>query len=268
MKLTQSICFRLMLIISVLIIGTLLVVSGGSYYFVNKYLNESLNQTEQAVASKAAVQVKNEIDRMLLGLDDIANTTQVLTGDKKQIQPVLHKAKQRFTMFDGIVFASLDGVTINDSGASINISDREYFQKVVNTREPYVSEVYLNRVTQKQTIYLCVPVVRDGELIGIVFGSYSLDKMASIVKEIKFKQQGYGALLENSGVYLAHPDRTELVGNMNINTGEISSELQQTLGDNAKIAPELMTAFKETIEKNTRTRFEYTETNGSKQVRS
>ena len=47
----QSIRFRLMGLIALLVITALAVVSGGGYYFSEKYLGESLDQTERAVAA-------------------------------------------------------------------------------------------------------------------------------------------------------------------------------------------------------------------------
>ncbi|MCP6429247.1 cache domain-containing protein, partial [Klebsiella pneumoniae] len=85
-----------------------------------------------------------------------------------------------------------------------------------STKKPYVSEVFLSRANQKQSITLCVPVTRAGQVTGVLFGTYSLDKLLPIIKDIKFKQQGYGELLDDSGVYLAHPTRPELVGSMNV----------------------------------------------------
>ncbi len=268
MNFTQSIRFRLMLIIASLVVGALVVVSGTSYYFAEKYLGESLDQTEQAVASRAAVQVKNEIDTLVVQLVDLSSIARLQSGDKEQIRPALQEAKQRISVFDDIVFASLDGMTINDKGSVINIADREYFQKVVSTQKSYVSEIFLSRANQKQSIALCVPVIRSGQMIGVLFGTYSLDKLVSIVKDIKYKQKGYGALLDDSGVYLAHPTRPELVGNMNLSTGQISPELQQQLGANAKVDSQLIEAFKETTEKNVRTRVAYKTTTGTSQFSS
>lgn len=268
MKMLHSIRFRLMMIIALILIGTLVVVSGVSYYYAHKYLSESLDETELSVASSAAAQVKSEMDISLTQLTDLASIARLQTGDKTQILPALKEAHQRIDKFDHTFFASLDGIAMNETGESLNISDREYFQTVIKAQKAYISEPYVSRTTQKQSIALCVPVMRSGQLIGVLYGTYSVDKLLPIVKNIKYKRQGYGFLLDDNGSYLAHPTRPELAGNMNMRTGEISAALQQKLGTGAKLDPALVAAFKEATDKNMRTRMEYKSTTGAAQAGS
>ncbi|MEN6564843.1 MAG: methyl-accepting chemotaxis protein [Veillonellales bacterium] len=266
MKLTHSIRFRLMRLIGILVVGTLLVVSGVSYYFSEKYLQESLDQTEQSTVTAAAAHVKTELSTSLIQLEDLASMERVQSGDKGQIQLALNEAQQRIGKFDHIFFASPDGQSINDAGNGSGSFDREYFQKVIQTKKSYISEPYMSRSTQQQTIALTVPVLRSGQLIGVIYGTYSLDKLLPIIKDIKFKQAGYGALLDDSGLYLAHPTRPELVGNMNVKTGEISGELKNKLGSGAGLDPKFMAAFAESTEKGKRVQVEYKSTTGFDQI--
>lgn len=43
-----------------------------------------------------------------------------------------------------------------------SIGDREYFQKAVQTRKPYVSEVLLGRLRQNPIVTIAVPIVDNG----------------------------------------------------------------------------------------------------------
>ena len=267
MKLTQSIRFRLMSLIAALVVGTLLVVTGVAYYFSEKYLEESLNQTEQAVASDAVGHVQGEIHTSLIQLEDIASMARVQNGDKTQIVPVLKEAHQRIINFDDIIFASLDGVGVTDDNRVINVSDREYFNNVVSTKKAYVSGVFLSRSTQKLSVALCVPVISGDQMSGVLIGVYSLDKLVPIIKDIKFKQHGYGALLDDNGLYLAHPTRPELIGNMNMKTGEISDKIKGELGSSI-LDPKIVNAFNDVVDKNTRIHLEYNATTGALQIGS
>ncbi|MBP2632253.1 MAG: mcpB 3 [Firmicutes bacterium] len=265
MKFTQSIRFRLMSIIAFLVVGTLLVVSGSGYYIAEKYLKQSLDQSEQAIAASAATYVKVELEKNILQLEDLANTARVQSGNKANMIPALKDYYQRIGDFDHVFFASLDGMAINDANTVTNYSDREYFKKVVATKKSYVSDVFISRTTNKQSVSLCVPVINNNQLIGVVFGTYSLEKLAPIIKDIHFKQEGYGALLSEQGMYLAQPVIPELVGNMNLKTGEISEELKRK---STIIDPKLTTAFQEVAEKNTRIQLQYKTITGSEQIGS
>jgi len=268
LKFVHSIRFRLLILIVALLVGTLLVVSGTGYYFAQQYLEESLDQTEQAVAMTAAAKIKSEIELAMVQLEDLASIARVQSGDKIQILPALKEAHTRIGKFDHTFFASLDGLSLNEAGDVINNSDREYFQKVVQTKKSYVSEPFVSRTTKKQSFAVAVPVIRSGQLIGVMWGTYSAERLMPLAKTIKFKQQGYGAILDDSGVYLAHPTRPELAGTMNLKTGEIAPEIKAKLGANTAISPKLMSAFKEVTEKNTRIRLQYLSTAGTSQTAS
>lgn len=262
MKIMQSIRFRLMTLIAFLVVGSLLLVSGAGYYFAEKYLGESLDQTEQAVAATAVTKIQSEMEKSLAQLEDLANITSLQSGDKLQILPALKEGLERIGKYDHVFFASPDGASINDAGAVINYSDREYFQKVMQTKKPYISEPYISRTTNKQSISIAVPVTRSGQLIGVLWGTYSGDRLMPLAKSIQFKQLGYGAIIDAGGVYLAHPTRLELVGKMNLRTGELAEDLKSKSGNNTIIDPKLMSAFKEVTEKNTRIRIQYKSTAG------
>lgn len=267
MKKYQSIRFRLMGLIALLVVGTLLVVSGAGYYFSEKYLEESLDKTEQAVAATAAATIKAEMEASVLQLIEVANTTELKSGDKALILPVLKDAHQRFNKFDHILFGSLDGNAFTESDDKLNVADREHFKKVLATKQPYISDPLVSRTTGKQSISLVVPVIRSGQLVGLVWGSYSADRLMPLAKNVKFKN-GYGALLDDNGIYLAHATRPELNGAMNIRTGELSPELKAKLGNNAAVSSELINGFKAATEKNERVRLQYKSTNGSFQMAS
>ena len=102
----------------------------------------------------------------------------------------------------------------------------------------------------------------------MVFGTYSADKLLPVVKVIKYKEKGYGALLAVNGIYLVHPTRPDLNGKMNLLTGAVDEEVKKKLPPNSTIDPQLMNGFKKVAETNERLRLSYKATNGASQVGS
>ncbi|MDR3588767.1 MAG: methyl-accepting chemotaxis protein [Negativicutes bacterium] len=266
MKWYQSIRIRLMLIIGTLLVCTLLVVSGISYYFAEQYLETSLASNETALAANAISRVKGEIDKMVIQIEDLAAQARVRSGDKDQFLTSLAETKQRAGKFDDVFFATLDGTAINNAGAPLQVGDREYFKKVVETKKSYVSHIFTSRLTQKLSQAVCTPVLRDGQLVGVIIGVYPLEILNPIIGTIKYKKDGYGALLDETGPYLAHAARPELVNTMNLLTGEIAPEMQAKLGAGVKMDSSLLNAFRTVVEKNTPLRTTYKSTNGRDQM--
>ena len=205
MKWYQRVRYRLLMIIATLLLSTLLVVSGTSFYFAQQYLEESIDDTENSVADNFSFRIKTDMDILIVQLEDLASIARLQSGDKTQILPAISEAHKRIGKFESIVFASLDGLSINEAGAAINIVDRDYFKRVMEIKKPYVSNVLVSRVSNKSAVVLSVPVMRGGQLIGVLGGVYPLDSMATIVKSIKYRTKGYGFIVDDSGVYLAHP---------------------------------------------------------------
>jgi len=268
MKWYQGIRVRLMAIIAALLIGSLLVVSGTSYYYARQYLSSSIDATEASVASDTAFRIKTNMDTLIVQLEDLASIARLQSGDKVQILPAIQEAHKRIGKFEGIIFASIDGQAINETNAVVNVADRDYFKKVVESKKSYVSDVVVYRTTQKSVIFLTVPVIKAGQVIGVLGGVYSLENMVPMVKAIKYREKGYGFLVDDTGVYLAHPTRPEQVGNVNMRTGEMSAELQQKLGSSVKLDPKIIEKFKEVADKGTRTQVFYKSTAGIDQAGS
>ena len=266
----QSIRFRLMGLIALLVITALAVASGGGYYFSEKYLGESLDQTERAVAENAITRIQGEMQTGMMQLEELANTARVQSGDKALIQNALTGLFQRSGRFDHVFYAALDGTSLNDAGAVGQYADRDYFKKVIETKKPYISDPLISRTTGKQSVVMIVPVLKpgSGDIAGVVFGTYSAEKLLPAIKIIKFKQKGYGALLDDNGVYLVHPTRPDLNGKMNLKTGAIDEEVKKKLPPNAAVDPQLLNGFKKVTESGERLRFPYKATNGAEQIGS
>ena len=152
MKWYHSIRFRLMMIISSLVIGSLLIVSGTSYYFANRYLSQSIDATEASVASDYGFRIKTDMDLLIVQLEDLASIARLQSGDKTQILPAIQEAHKRIGKFENILFASPDGQSINEAAAVISVADREYFKKIMDTKKSYVSDVFVSRFSKNRQL--------------------------------------------------------------------------------------------------------------------
>jgi len=96
---------------------------------------------------------------------------------------------------------------------------------VVMTKQPVVSDPLLAKATGKWAVNIAVPVLDNGNLIGVVTGSVALAHLSDIVKDVKFKDTGYGVIADDSGMIIAHALKPELVGNLNLMEKKVKPEL-------------------------------------------
>lgn len=149
---------------------------------------------------------------------DFAAIKDYLNGINNQINP----------NYEMLFFADRDGNFITTNNLEGNISDRDYFQSIVNG--PYdhiISNSMISRSTSEE-IFVVAWAVFDsgGDKIGVLASTVLLDTLSGIAGDIKIGQSGFGYIVDQSGLLIAHPNE-EL--RMTLNFLESDSEGYQGL---------------------------------------
>ncbi|VBB09536.1 chemotaxis methyl-accepting receptor [Lucifera butyrica] len=222
----KSIRTRLLAIVLTLMVISLGCLAGFSYYFARQALTASVDETSAAIGTDYANRVQASVYEMVTYLQGVINNQAIRPNSERQLLiSALAEARVRGKKFDAVNFVYPDGTTIRYDGTVINLADRDYFQKVIKDKQPVISEPIIAKGTGKASIVIAVPIVENGKLIGVLNGTASLASLNGLVKQIKFKEDGYGAIVDASGVVLAYP-RPEVVGKLNLREKKIDSGLK------------------------------------------
>lgn len=198
-----------------------------SYYFSNQALTKSVNETAMALGKDYAGRIQANIKELQIQLEDLASIQRIRSGaDRAQIIEAMAEAHKRIGRLDVVNFIFPDGSTIRFNGETAQLGDREYFKKVVQTKAAYVSDPLVVRSTGKMSINIAVPVLNNGVLTGVLTGTYSLERMTDLVKAVRFKTSGYGAIIDDSGLTIAHGKRPDMNGKLNLSQKQINPELK------------------------------------------
>jgi len=223
----SSIRIRLLLMILPLMIISLGLVAGLSYYFANQYLSRSVEETAMSIGSDYSNQIMAVINERVIEMEGLAsNQVMHSSNDTTQIIKALNETAKRTGNFDNINALSLDGSGVRLDGTTTNVADRDYFKVVTSTKQSYISDPSLTRGTGKLGFIIAVPVLEEGKLIKIVTGNVSLQRVTDLIKEVKFKDSGYATIIDDSGLVIAHSKRPELNGKLNISTKKMDPELK------------------------------------------
>lgn len=251
----NSIRLRLVMAGGLLLLLSLGTLAGASYYYASHYLTKSVDETAQSIASDYSVRVQMQVGEIIIQLADLASTPAIKnSNDQTGLKTTMAEALNRIGKLDQMTFIYPNGFSIRPNGETAQLSEREYFKKVVNTRQSYVSEILVSVTTGKASAILCVPVIDNGELKGVLTGTYSLQKMNELVKDVKFKDTGYGYLLDEQGTIIAHGVKPELIGKLNITKKTVNPELK--LG-NIEIDDRLIALSKTSVEAGQKVRGTY-----------
>lgn len=241
----RSLRARLLVIVLVIMIISLGILSGLSYYFSKQFLMSSVKETVASLGSDYAARVEDSVTQRVSYLQGISNNLAIRpTRDRQTIMTALDDALQRNPMFDTINFVYLDGTMLRFDGKVINLADRDYLQQAIRTKQVVISHPIVGRGTQKATIVVAVPIIDHGNLVGVLNGTTSLEILDEVVKKIRFKDSGYGAIVDQSGLLLAYKD-SNLIGKINFFEKKVDTSQQ---GVTAEIDERLRDLLKKTIE--------------------
>lgn len=241
----KSLQTKLLLLLLPFFILAFIVLSGTSYYLANYYLVNSISETATSLGEDYSNQVKADIYEKMAHIEELCSLPQFQSAnDNAQILTALISAKKRLNEFDNFVFMFPDGVGIRADGSSANYINDASYKKVLETKKPVVSDPLVSKITGKMVVVLAVPVIRDGQLKGMISAVYPLDELSESVKALKFKENGYGYLVNQSGTVIAHPNQ-ELIGKLNLSETKANRELKTQIALDERLAG----LFKATIEK-------------------
>ncbi len=200
---TKAIAFAIAMgVLPVLAVGTL------TYYLVNQSTTKDVTQTQQQKANFLADNINRFLVRRYGDIQTLSKLTFLQNRNLKevlsreQIQTNLNNYLDIQDNYESIAVFDLDGNVISESkGQSIpNQKDQEYFQSVLKTNKPYISQPLTTKSVETAEIYLAAPVKdsETGKAIYIIRTDMPVKSIAKAVNIPQISQDDYD-LIDASG---------------------------------------------------------------------
>ncbi|MCX7779793.1 MAG: methyl-accepting chemotaxis protein [Negativicutes bacterium] len=246
MLIGKSIRARLTFVMAILLIGSLSLMAGVSYYFSQQALSASVDETARAIGADYSSKLQSTIEKLVIQLEDLASIQRMRTAnDPQQIMEAMKEAHKRIGQFDYLMHMDLNGFARRTNGTADDLSSREYFKRAVATQRPVVSEPLLVKGTGKLSVNIAVPILDNGVLKGVVVGNLPLDTINKMVSQIYFLQTGYGVLVDDGGTVLSHPKKPEINGKLSFAEKTVNPEIKLEVKE---LDDRLINLFKQTVE--------------------
>ncbi|WP_126994203.1 methyl-accepting chemotaxis protein [Thermosipho globiformans] len=200
--------FVLLPVIALLIISTFLI----SFQTRKSVENLSID-TALEISKKASQIIEEWLNGILRDVQNFADTNSVIEALKTRKWEELmnkelkHKLSSR-TDYEMFFIAYPDGTAPTTSGVTANVSDREYFQKIIKQGYDYYISNALVSKASKNAIFVVASAVKDenGKTIGLFGAAVKLDDLNKIAVETKVGNNGFGWIIDSTGLTIAHPD--------------------------------------------------------------
>ncbi|MGB9682055.1 MAG: PDC sensor domain-containing protein, partial [bacterium] len=164
-------------------------------------------------ATSQAESISKWVEDQKIQLQIIAAAPGIRSLKDDQIMPRIKSYVKINPAWEMMFWADLNGKSHTTLDNWADIKDREYFQKVISTGQPAVSNGLISRATNRPIVVIAVPIFKDDGSVGGVLGAtVTLDYLSQLCKNSKLmSQHGYGFIIQSDGLALAFPDESQIL---------------------------------------------------------
>ncbi len=153
-------------------------------------LRERALVTNQTVALGVSYAVEQSVADAVAIMREAAERPklrqEITSGNWPEATTVLENVARHFRQFDYVFVQDAQGIirarVPHAETVGEDFSSRDFFREAVQTRQPYLSGVYVSKAAQRPVVAIAVPVLRaDGRVAGVLVGALSLQTMSRLV---------------------------------------------------------------------------------------
>ena len=205
------------------LIFTLIVVGVSSSISTN-LINQSRQEFDEYcedMSSGYAQSVTLKIESYFYALHTLIRSNFAQNHTDKEIQQFLNSTKHmNHPDFMNISFVNLDGVGFRQNMTLSDVTDREYYHKIVKDKvENYVSSPIRSHMNDEPVIIIASAIKNDdGSLRGFYSASIRLSTLNKNVESYLFNKAEWIFILGEHGKFICHPDENMILKTYNPNT--------------------------------------------------
>ncbi|MTI85592.1 MAG: methyl-accepting chemotaxis protein [Firmicutes bacterium] len=176
-------------------------------------------------AANSAVHNADIVEQWLQGIKNEVNTLaldEYIINVGEESLPVLKAIANAHDDYELAYVSDANGDCIGSNDTTFSITDRDYFQEVMQTGNTVISDPLESKATGKQIIVIVAPTYKDGSTTptGLVGVTPTLDYLKEVVAEMNINGYGYGFIQNSDMMTIAHLD-DQWIGNSKIaNAGD------------------------------------------------
>lgn len=194
-----------------------LILVASAYHNILHALNNMIERSLIEIAKQGAKTVENDINWRFNNLNTISQIDAICNKENSMENKLklLSSTNQRNESYE-LAIASVDGKLYSVLGKQYEVSKEEFFIKGLEGK-PTVTlpqRIFSRGYT---TMAFAVPIFNSNtnEINGVLCALYPTEALTRLVEDISFSNNGYGYILNEQGVTIAHKDRSLVKNKVN-----------------------------------------------------
>ena len=207
-----------------LIAFTTISIAAVSFLMSRKAMNAALDTQLENICATSVTRIETWVEAQRLNVVHWASQAHVLLAledspegqvARTAVNTELTRAEKTYGAFANLQLVDLKGDTLSSSNpesiGKLNVADRQYFKDAAAGKVA-ISQVLVSKSTGKPIVVLAAPVMDGQKVRGVLFASLDLHLFGSaIVSKIKVLETGYAYIVDENGVFIAHPNETKIM---------------------------------------------------------
>lgn len=197
----------------------LLVVTVMGYFYAKSQVEENIRTELFSIVNTHSTQLEGWLLTKAQTAVTTSENIRAVLGDKEVPVSFVTNYKADPSLLD--LYTGLeDGKMIDGSGSTLpegyDPRKRGWYQKTKEQNKLIFTDAYVDALTKKYIITTAVPLKGEtGNFRGVVGLDIALDLLSTKVKDVSLNGKGYGTIIDQQGVILAHPDAAQVSKNIN-----------------------------------------------------
>ena len=219
----NSLRFKFLATFIPLFVGSFAVFFAISYYMSSSALLRNTDLIAQEIGKGTAEQIEKIYQERELTVEALSENPVIKHGSREEKVRVLSEVMGKRHNFTMLAYSDPAGHAVSDKNKDMDRTSRDYIKEVRETKKPVMTGPSVSGTSGKLITIMAYPVLENGQLIGIVYGTIELDEITDLVGRIKYMDSGRVYIADQEGVVIAYAQLPEEVGKLDLSK-EVSSK--------------------------------------------
>ncbi|NLL69760.1 MAG: methyl-accepting chemotaxis protein [Epulopiscium sp.] len=213
----KSIKSKLVLIMLLIVLVPFLVLNLSNYYLISKGYQKTIESHHLTFAKSLSANVSSYMTNYYKLTEEIANNKEVKSFNIAAQKTILGDSAKRNPDIDLYYIQGTNGKqTAKSSGELGDRSERWWFKKIIQDRQPFISESYFSVTGNIPVTSIFIPLYnQQDQFIGVMGTDLKLDALQRIVEDLSSKEGIIAYVIDSKGVVIAHPDKVQVLEQYN-----------------------------------------------------